>query len=276
MKKIIKIILSCFLCFLSSAFARQPNYEVNWSTGIITSHAQASFNTNSNGIPVDNIDSNRTTINRGRNEAHKQARSIALENMSNAIMSIRVDSNTRIHDLVESNREFHVQLANILDSQVKEKSQPIDFFSSKSTLSLPLWQIINILPYRFPNDDFPTFDYMPISTTYTSLIVDTRGQNIFPTILPSIFDRNGLEIYNRYFIDIRYGVRAGLVSYVGDEKEAYNHPKAGKHPYFATSMRNISNSPILSDEDIRRIYSSPRTLAELKKCKVIFIIDGGR
>ena len=99
---------------------------------------------------------------------------------------------------------------------------------------------------------------------------------ISPTILPAIYDRDGLEIYSRYFINIRYGLKTGLVSYVFDEKEAFKHPKAGRYPYFATSMKNIENNPVLNNEDIKRIYSSPATLAELKKCKVIFIIDRGR
>jgi hypothetical protein len=272
--KIEKVILLCFLSAI--AFAKQHDHEVDWSAGIITSYSQASFKTNSEGIPIDDIDIKQTTINRGRNEAYKQAKIAALNNMSNTIMNIKIDGNTKIKDLVESNNEFNQQLSYMLDFEVKEKSCPVDFFSSKCELTLPLGQIINILPGKFPKDDFPAFAHIPISTNYTSLIVDTRGQQIFPTILPAIYDRDGLEIYNRYFVDIRYGIKTGLVSYVFNEKDAFNHPKAGEHPYFTTSMKNMDNCPILNHEDIKRIYSSPKTLAELKKCKVIFIIDRGK
>ena len=75
---------------------------------------------------------------------------------------------------------------------------------------------------------------------------------------------------------MQYGLKTGLVSYVYNEKEAFNHPKAGEYPYFATSMKNINNNPILNNEDIKRIYSSSKTLYELKKCKVIFIINRGK
>jgi hypothetical protein len=188
-------------------------------------------------------------------------------------MNIQVDGNTTIRSLVESDSDFNRQLSHVLDSKTKERSLPIDFFTSKSELSLPLEEIINILPFSFPNDDFPTFAHVSIPTRYTSLIIDTRGQRIFPTILPSVFGKDGLEIYGRYFINIRYAMKTGLVSYVFDEGEAFIHPKAGRHPYFATSMRNINNNPVLNNEDVRRIYSSPKTLVELKKCNVIFIID---
>ena len=271
MKKIVVL-----LCILSMAAFAKSNIGVNWGAGIITSSSQASFKTNSEGMPIDSIDSNRTTISGGRNAAYSQARVTALENMSNIIMNIRVDGSTIIKDLIESDNEFNRQLSYILDSKVKEKTYPIDFFTSKSELSLSLGEIINILPYRFPNDEFPTFAYVPISTRYTSLIVDTRGQQIMPTILPSIFGKDGLEVYGRYFINIRYAMKNGLVSYVFDEKEAFRHQKAGKNPYFATSMRNINNNPVLNNEDVKRLYSSPKTLVELKKCKVIFIIDGGK
>jgi len=273
--KIQKVILLCLLSTI--AFAKQThNYGINWSTGIITAYSQASFNTNSEGIPIDEIDSKQTTISSGRIEAYKQARIAALSNMSNIIMDIKIDNNTRIKDIAETNNKFNQQLVSILDSEVKEKSQPVDFFTSKCVLSLPLGTIINILPGKFPKDNFPAFKYLPIATKYTSLIVDTRGQQISPTILPAIYDRDGLEVYNRYFVDIRYGLKTGLVSYVFNEKEAFNHPKAGDFPYFATSTKNINNCPVLNNEDIKRIYSSSATLAELKKCKVIFIIDRGR
>nr|MBP8084258.1 hypothetical protein [Spirochaetota bacterium] len=70
--------------------------------------------------------------------------------------------------------------------------------------------------------------------------------------------------------------REGLVTYCFSEKEAEKNKKAGDSPYFAPAVRGLKGNPVILHRDIKRILSDPRSILNLKKCRVIFIIDGSR
>ena len=133
--------------------------------------------------------------------------------------------------------------------------------------------ILQSLPLTYPEDSFPVPSAIPIATEYTSLIIDARGLEVTPMLSPAVYAADGLEIYNRYFVDPAFAVRTGIAAYVQTEKEACKHPKAGSHPLITAAIGNVKSNPIISTRDIRRILSSPGNIMELKKCRVIFIVD---
>ena len=122
-------------------------------------------------------------------------------------------------------------------------------------------------------DEFPARIDNPIPTHYTSLVIDARGLGIEPMMLPSVYNENGLEIYGRYYVDIRHARRSGLIGYAYNENEAIKSPRTGNRPYYAIAVSGMKGCPVVSDRDIRKIFSSKNTIEQLKKCRVVFIID---
>src|SRR5208337_4872049 len=96
---------------------------------------------------------------------------------------------------------------------------------------------------------------------------------VAPMILPSVFNENGLEVFGRLYVDIRHATRFGIVGYAFSEKEAMKSPLAGDHPYYTDAIGEMKGCPVISNRDVRKIFSSVRTVENLKKCRVIFIID---
>ena len=90
---------------------------------------------------------------------------------------------------------------------------------------------------------------------------------------PSIYNEEGLEIYGRYFVNIRYASKYGLVTYVHSENDAMKKRMTGRHPCFTIALKGMKGCPVISNRDTRKIFSSRKTVEKLKKCKVIFIID---
>ena len=68
-------------------------------------------------------------------------------------------------------------------------------------------------------------------------------------------------------------MKHSAVSYVYNDKEALKHIKAGEKPYFCAALKSIQGSPVLSDDDLKKVYSDKKNLDSLRKCRVIFIID---
>jgi len=112
-----------------------------------------------------------------------------------------------------------------------------------------------------------------ISTLYTSLIIDTRGLGVKPMLLPVIYNESGLEIYSKDYFLASEALKHNAVSYVYNEKDAVKHRKAGRKPYFTSALKENNGSPVISDEDVKRLFSHKKNLDYLKKCRVIFIID---
>ena len=243
--------------------------HINWVKGYITSIGVSEININNTGNPK----GRQLLINKGRTDAYLEAKRIAIENMVKSLKEIRVDSNKMLFDLVYENNVTRARLSNLINSNVKSKEYPYDFFRSACLLKLKINDLIKAVPYKFPSNDFPEFHDNPIQTEYSSLVIDTRNSGIKPMLFPSVYNEEGLEIYSRYFVDINYAGRNGMVAYVYDEKKAMDLNRAGKRPFFSIALKNLNGSPVISNSDVRKIISSKKTVKNLKKCRVIFIID---
>ncbi|MBP9023563.1 MAG: hypothetical protein KBH06_10225 [Spirochaetes bacterium] len=272
-------ILFLFVILLSSsvfaAYKPKDSASVLWQNGIIRAESHYSAKYDRSGVPLDFAREKRS-LNGERMSACAAASENAREKIAFLVNRIRLDSDRTIGEFVKSNSEAQEKLAEILDEKIKLREQPKDFFSAKTSAELKISELIRALPLEFPNEDFPVPSDKALPTYYSSLIIDARGIEVSPMILPSVYDEDGLEIYGRYFINPAYAVREGLVTYCFSEKEAERHKKAGDSPYFAPAVRGLKGNPVILHRDIKRILSDPRSILNLKKCRVIFIIDGSR
>ena len=268
-----------FVILLSSsvfaAYKPKDSAAVLWQNGIIRAESHYSAKYDRNGVPLDFAREKRS-LNGERMSACAAASENAREKIAFLVSRIRLDSDRTIGEFVKSNSEAQEKLAEILDEKIKLREQPKDFFSAKTSAELKISELIRALPLDFPNEDFPVPNDKALPTYYSSLIIDARGIEVSPMILPSVYDEDGLEVYGRYFINPSYAVREGLVSYCFSEKEAERHKKAGDSPYIAPAVRGLNGNPVILHRDIKRILSDPRSILNLKKCRVIFIIDGSR
>ncbi len=250
-----------------------PPDAIDWSRGVVVTHVLSQVQFDGRGTPVDQESGTVISLNRGRTGAYRKARDRAVENMVRLIKGIRVDSDTVLADLLEQSDTAQRRIVNVIASRMKVREYPADFAASACRAELKIGDLLHAVPYSYPGDDFPVRIDNPIPTSYTSLIIDTRGLHIEPMILPSIYSEGGLEVYGRYYVDIRYAGKHGIAVYAHDEDEAMKIRSAGGHPYYTVAVKEMKGCPVIADRDIRKIFSSGDTVGQLKKCRVIFIID---
>jgi hypothetical protein len=186
---------------------------------------------------------------------------------------IRVDADTTLEDLLEQNDAARSRIVGVINGKVKVCEYPVDFVTSGCRAELRIGDILNAVPYDYPSEEFPTRLDNPIPSRYSSLVIDTRGLRVEPMILPSVFSEEGLEVYGRFRVDIRHATKYGIVAYATSQEEAMNNRLAGDHPYYTVALREVKGCPVIAERDVRKILSSPFTVDQLKKCRVIFIID---
>ncbi len=274
MKHLISIIL--FLILSSLVYAETMNSynsKVDWTKGVIVSEGKSAIVINDSGATIDYETGNSISYSSARDLSYEKSREKALSNAVSIINDIQIDSDTKIRDLILKDRDLRQRISHYLHEYSKFKEQPAGHLNTSCTLELKLGYLINTLGLRFPENDFPLRSDTNISTKYTSLIIDTRGLKIKPALLPAVFNETGLEIYSRHHISGKDAVKHLAVSYTNSEAEAVKHKKAGRHPFYCTALKSLNGNPVISDNDIKRIYSHKENLIFLKKCRVIFIID---
>jgi len=267
-------IIIAFSLLDSSASVKQiPNGAVDWNKGVIIAHGEWRVAMSPEGLPVDQEGGTVISLNRGRVNAYRRARERAIENMVRLVKGIRIDADTMLSDLLERNDAVQSRIVNLIASRVKVREFPVDFATSGCRVELYIGDLLHAVPYTYPSEEFPSRIDNPIQTNYTSLIVDTRGLNVEPMILPSIFNEEGLEVYGRFMVDIRHATKYGIVVYADSHDKAMKSRAAGDNPYYTMAVREIKGCPVLAGRDVRKIFSGKDTMEQLKKCRVIFIID---
>lgn len=249
---------------------------IDWRKGEITAMAKYSIRYDDKGLAIDYSSKNSLSINEARMYAYRKAEKTARELIAHKISSIRIDADNTYADIIKSSAYTRQLLGRILSENIKTHQTPDGFYGAKSKAVLKLSEIISTLPYNYPKESFPDYGKNTIPTDYSSVIIDTRGLEIQPMIFPSIYNEQGLEIFGRRHIDIKYARKTGVVSYCRNETEAQNNPKSGEYPYYTVALNTLNNSPVLSDKDVNKILASPKTRQALIECRIIFLIDGDK
>jgi hypothetical protein len=275
--KLKNLIIFLIIIFCNTLIAQEANQRdrsvINWQKGYIISKGKSQITINDTGLPVDSATGRTTSLNKAREAAYFTAREMAMMSMADAIRSLRVDPHNTFSDIMKDNISTQKIISDKINNRIKSREYPAEFDSAVCELMLTFGNIISSIPYDFPSEDFPVRSENPISTSYTSLIIDSRGLDIKPMLFPVIYSENGLEIYSRNYIDSSSAIKGGMVSYCYDENHAQLDTRAGEYPYFSVAMKSLNNCPVLLEKDTRRILSSQATINNLKKCRVILIID---
>jgi len=246
--------------------------RVDWSGGIIRSVAYVSAKTTASGLPVEPGE----PISAGRTRSALLARERATAGLLGALGGIELYGRVSLRDYMAENEEAQYGIAALVDERVKLKTSPVDFFTVRTEAVMSISDIVRALPMEFPAEEIPAPADAALPTKYTALIVDARGLPVRPMIFPAVYDEDGLEIYSRYKVDPERAAKDAMVSYCTTEKAAFTHRKSGAHPYFAAALRELKGNPVIAHADVRKVLSHPENRINLKKCRVIFIVDAVR
>lgn len=261
------------LVIISMPGITQNHGRVDWTGEIITAVGTDRITVNDEGQPVDPDSGRIISISEARNMSYARSKEKAINEAAILISGITVDNESTVLQIIERDPVARARMTRVMHEYSKFREKPCGFMETSCELQLKAGYLIMALNYDFPMEAFPESEVKASPTLYTSAIIDTRGLGIRPMLLPSIYNENGLEIYGKNFISGDDAVKYLAVSYAYTESEAKKHKKAGQHPFFCAALKNLNGSPVLSDDDIRRIFSHKKNSAYIQKCRVIFIID---
>ena len=271
LKRMIIILNVTFLATVSGLSLEQSG--IDWPGAVITAAGNDRITVDERGVPVDPDTGRNISISEARNMSYARAREKAVNAAALIITGVRINNEFTIGDIIERDPLVRARMTRVIHEYSRFRDRPSAYMETSCELKIKTGYLITALHYDFPMEDFPQSDLKASPTLYTSIIVDVRGLEIRPMLLPSIHNENGLEIYGKNFISGDDAVRHLAVSYAYTEKDAKQNRKAGRHPFFCAAVKNLNGSPVLSDDDIKRIFSHKKNSDFVRKCRVIFIID---
>jgi hypothetical protein len=112
---------------------------------------------------------------------------------------------------------------------------------------------------------------------YTGLVVDARGLDVQPALIPVLVDENYQEVYGAAFVSREYAVQNGLSGYSRSMGET-DHRRVGKSPLFVKGLHKASGGLcdiVISNADAAKLRSASAHLAFLKQCRVVILLDKG-
>lgn len=247
---------------------------VDWTAGIVTA----------SGIGFPSPDALNST--QARLLARRAAQAVAFRNLLEAFKAIRVDSTTTVKDHVTMSDEIQVRVTGMVEDAKVIKERELEKGGYEVTLQMRLTGRVSEVfapkgtppPKRIASEtsSIPHPKAGSPGGPYTGLVVDARGLEIRPALIPRILTEDGQEAYSQSYVLAKYRQNQGIAAYVSDTVAAKTHPKVTDNPLFVKALRLAGESHtdlVISNAAAQTIHGVKDHFEFLEKAQVIVIID---
>lgn len=299
MKTLLWLFLSClFLCFAVPVAHSDPALEfiqqlptgiINWTRGSVKATGSSS-----------EIDINHYPDRvREHEDKTDQAFKKATHNLMLTLTRMRMNNRNCVFDIL--NTEAHVQDkvremtsgARVVQERPLEQggvevTVEMSLFGGFAQLMLPpdIRQVESIKPLISPRTD----NYQNAGSDtlaqdsprtrpngYTGLLVDARGIEANPSMVPVLLNENGQEVYGPAYVSREFAVQHGMCRYVrGDVPDASAFSQVAPNPLIVKGLRTATDGScdiIISNADASKLRGTSSHLEFLKRCRVVIILD---
>ena len=255
---------------------------VDWAAGV--------FQTGAVGPPPEKKGENDEAE---REKAFNAAKTRALKNMLALVMATRIDSLSSVRDIASKNEMVMAKVESLINGSKVSKQEYLSDGTVEITLQMNMYggfaqlilpeeikQIEDIKTVAGGKVAVPGSDSVspPIMAAerYTGLVVDARGTQALPVLVPMIIDEKGKEVYGPAFASREFAVQQGVCRYMTDTESALRNPIVGENPLLVKGLRaegNDRSRVVISNADASRLLNMSENLSFLKKCRVVIVLD---
>ncbi len=259
----------------------KENGAIDWTAGVVEAKGT--------GVPA-------TYNNYGKPQAHQpktiaEAISKARHNLLETIVGLRINSESRVIDIVEAYPSMMALLRDMVhnapeieklrqyqyDGTVEVWSQ-MKLNGGFSQLILPP-EIRHIEPIKqvlTSKNSIRQQTRRRSSNIFTGMVVDARGMRTVPVLAPRILDENLEEVFGPAYVSREFAVQHGVVRYATDIRKAKFDTRVSDNPLIVKALKVLWPGRcdfIISNADAAKLKSASEHLKFLKECKVIIVLD---
>jgi hypothetical protein len=287
-----QLIIACLIIlFLADGvgYAAEPrsfiefrdNATVDWTRGVVAAK----------GIGDPTAYSDYKKSRSQREQTIVEAMNKARHNLLETIVSLRINTESRVIDIVEHYPSVMSQLREmtyqapevdnlrryLYDGSVEVWSQmKLDGGFSQLILPSEIRQIESIKQVM-TGKNFPQPQTSSRSSQiYSGMVVDARGLQAVPVIAPRILDENLEEVFGPTYASREFAVQQGVVRYTTNLWQAKFDQRVSDNPIVVKALKTIWPRRcdfIISNADADKLRSASEHLLFLRECKVIIVLD---
>ncbi len=236
--------------------------------------------------------------------ALETAKANAFRNLLEAAKSVRVDSLTELRDLMRQDEAFKAKVdALIYKSRIEEREFSYSQKTVRVTIRMPLRGdlIRAILPYYkgnkietagsmpsaqaatngqaslpVPVDSNPVSPEQKSAALQSGVIINAKGIQPGPALLPRILDETGREIYGPLQVDVETAARTGFAGYFRNTACPQAESRVESKPIIIKAIRTEGpgrSNILISNVDAERLRAANSVSHFLDKAKVVISID---
>lgn len=264
--------------------------QINWTNGFISAKGKA-------GPDEKDLDPPQA-----QQSALNAAIGVARENLLQLIKGIRIDSNTKVGDILVGSETVRSKLKEILDTlkpigtinhlpdEVVEVTLQMSIKGAFAQLILPadikqIKPIKQVNPVKSDANAKTDKNSQALAATptrlksivHTGMIVDTKGlSDVRPVIVPKIVDESGQEIYGPAFVSREYAIQSGMSGYTRTLESAKNDLRIKDNPLIVKGLKTKSSGRsviVVSNSDASKLRKASEHLSFLRQCGVIIVLD---
>ncbi len=242
--------------------------SINWSKGVIQAKGI--------GIPPKNISENSNA----RSTALINAKLNASHKILEIVNALRIDGGTVVGDYANKDDVIMSKITNMARNAKVVKKEYLTDGTVKIKMEMNLRG--GFAQLVLPKEIKPLDSITPVtmsktsSFAFTGLVVDARGLNVRPVMVPKILDENNQEVYGSAFVSREYAVQQGMIGYDRNLEEILNNQRVTDHPLVVRGLKALDparSEIVISNADASRLRSASESLYFMRKCRVIILVD---
>lgn len=189
---------------------------------------------------------------------------------------VKVNSDLTVAEYLASDDSLHVEVTEAVSRHVSvvEKAYLSDG-SVELDVEFPL--LPSFLGLFFPGEAAAELRGGPEESEkkVTGFVLDARGLDFGPSLLPRVVDAEGVPVYSASFVEKKEALKAGICGWSSDSLGT-GDARIGEHPLVLKGLRVAGRNKtdlVVSKEDARALHSSREGVAALKKCRLTILLD---
>ncbi len=254
---------------------------IDWTAGVVEAKGI--------GIPATYTYYSKPQAN--REDILSEAINKAGHNLLETIISLRINSQNRVIDIVENFPSIMIQLKDMThkapEVETMRKLQydgtvevwlQMSLGGGFSQLILPpeIRQIEPIKQVLKPNRPTQLRIRSRSSEIFSGMVVDARGLEAVPVLAPIILDENLDEVFGPAYVSREYAVQHGVIRYTTDLWQAKFHPRVSDNPLIVKALKVLSPGRcdfMISNADAAKLRSASEHLLFMRECRVVIVLD---
>ncbi|MEJ2659046.1 MAG: hypothetical protein P8012_17960 [Desulfobacterales bacterium] len=215
-----------------------------------------------------------------RNEALTNAKLDAFHKIFEIAREVRIDGTTVVGDAALRDDAIRSKIENMAKNAKVVKKEYLTDGTVKIAMEMNLRG--GFAQLVLPKEIKPLDSITPVAMnktsqqTFTGLVVDARGLDVRPVMVPKIIDESDQEVYGSAFVSREYAVQQGMSGYGKDLEKIIHNRRVAGHPLVVKGLKAAGSGRseiVISNADASKLRSTSESLGFLKKCRVMIVVD---